>query len=674
MSISEHPRRHIGIDVGGTFTDFVVYDEAEGTVHTFKGLSTPSNPADAVLGGLASNKSPETTRIVHGSTVATNALLERKGATTALVTTKGFRDILLIGRQTRTQLYNLFSGRPAPLISHPRSFEVTERVDSRGRVLVPLNKTEVDALIPTLREQQVDAIAVSFLFSFINPDHERWVAERLREAGFFVTASHELIPEFREYERTSTTTINAYVSPILHRYLSHIEKQIGSSDFYILQSNGGRLSVPQAKGQGVRSILSGPAGGVVGATHVAKLAGFERTITFDMGGTSTDVSLIKDDIQVTTEAQVGGLPIRVPVIDIHTVGSGGGSIAFCDPGAGLRVGPQSAGAEPGPICYGRGGRQPTVTDANLILGRLPIDGFLGGTMQLDQPTAEKALEQLAKSIRLDPAPGLNLQQTMALGIIQVVNAHMERAVRVISIERGHDPRDFIFVSFGGAGGVHACDLARQLNIRRVLIPPMAATLSALGMLMADIKMDYVQTVMMPGHTGYDELDSQSQQMVDHGLKDLARQGVHKEQIAIVRELDMRYRGQSFELAVPFSSEFRERFDHIHRERYGFDHKEAPTEIVNIRVRAIGYTTPPPLKTTEAGSPDPAEALWCRRPVVVSQRIEEVPYFRGNLMKPGHQLTGPAIIVQEDTTVYLGSADKALMDKYRNLLIEVGASA
>jgi len=670
----EHLRRHIGIDIGGTFTDFVLYDDVEGTVHTFKGLSTPSNPANAVLLGLESIKSPDQPKIVHGSTVATNALLERKGAPTALVTTKGFRDILLIGRQTRTHLYDLFSDRPDPLIPSPRCFEVTERVDYRGRVLVPLSKSEVDALIPTLHEQQVEAIAVSFLFSFIYPDHERWVAERLRKAGFFVTASHELIPEFREYERTSTTAINAYVSPILHRYLSHIENQIGSSDFYILQSNGGRLSVSQAKGQGVRSILSGPAGGVVGAKHVAKLAGFDQSITFDMGGTSTDVSLIKDSIQVTTEAQIGGLPIRIPVIDIHTVGSGGGSIAFRDPGGGLRVGPQSAGADPGPICYGRGGGQPTVTDANLILGRLPSDGFLGGTMPLDQPRAEKALEQLAKDIRLDPAPGLNLRQTMALGIIQVVNAHMERAVRVVSVERGHDPRDFIFVSFGGAGGVHACDLARQLNIRRVLIPPMAATLSALGMLMADVQMDYVQTVMMPGHTRYDELDSQSQPMVDQGLKDLAEQGVQKEQIAIVRELDMRYRGQSFELVVPFSSQFRERFDVIHRERYGFDHKDAPAEVVNIRVRAVGYTTPPPLGTAEAGSPDPAEAFWCRRPVVVSQGVEKVPYFQGALLKPGHRLTGPAIIVQADTTVYLGPTDRALMDRYRNLLIDVGADA
>ena len=348
----------------------------------------------------------------------------------------------------------------------------------------------------------------------------------------------------------------------------------------------------------MRSILSGPAGGVVGAKYVAKLAGFEQIITFDMGGTSTDVSLVNNTIQVTTEAKVGGLPIRVPVIDIHTVGSGGGSIAFRDAGGGLRVGPQSAGADPGPICYGRGGLQPTVTDANLLLGRLPIDGFLGGTMPLDQLKAAEALETLAKDIPLQPTPGLDLRQSMALGIVRVVNAHMERAVRVISVERGHDPRDFTFVSFGGAGGVHACDLARQLNIRRVLIPPTAATLSALGMLTADVQLDYVQTVMLPGDVPLEELQARSDRLVDQGLRDLKPQTVEAQHVTIIRELDLRYRGQSFELTILLTPDFREQFDQVHRERYGFDHKDASTEIVNIRVRAVASTIPPPLQTED----------------------------------------------------------------------------
>ena len=673
MNQPDHLPHHIGIDIGGTFTDFVHFDERDGKVHSFKSLSTPSNPAYGVLKGLEPLRRPGQFRIVHGSTVATNALLERKGARTALVTTRGFRDILLIGRQTRSHLYDLFSDRQAPLIPPARCFEVTERVNYQGEVLIPLNPAELESVISSMHELGVEAVAVSFLFSFVFPDHERWVANRLRERGFFVTASHELIPEFREYERTSTTVINAYVSPILHRYLSELEKHVGSSDFYILQSNGGRLSVPQAKGQGVRSILSGPAGGVVGAKHVAKLAGFDHSITFDMGGTSTDVSLIKGSIQITTEAKVGGLPIRVPVIDIHTVGSGGGSLSYRDPAGGLRVGPKSAGADPGPICYGRGGRQPTVTDANLILGRLPSDGFLGGTMKLEQAEAEAAIEELAKDIRLEAAPGFNLRQTMALGIIKVVNAHMERAVRVISVDRGHDPREMVFVSFGGAGGVHACDLARQLRIRRVLIPPMAATLSALGMLMADIQLDYVQTVMMPGHVGYDELTARIQPMVNQGLEDVKRQGAQKNEVAILRELDMRYRGQSFELVVPLVPEFRNQFDNIHRERYGFDHKDAAVEIVNIRVRAVGYSSPPPLRAETFGPSDPSEAFWSQRPVALPTGVQDVPHYRGKLLNPGHRLSGPAIIVQDDTTVYLGPTDRAMVDGYRNLLIDVGAA-
>ena len=674
MSKSDRHRLRLGIDIGGTFTDFVLYNEVKGDIQTFKCLSTPEDPSQAVIQGLESIANLGQPTIVHGSTVATNALLERKGACTALITTKGFRDILLIGRQTRTHLYDFFSDRPEPLVPPERCFEMNERVDYQGRVLMPLNKVELEEILTQLRDHHVEAVVVSFLFSFVYPDHERWVAERLREAGLFVTASHELIPEFREYERTNTTAINVYVSPILNRYLSNLEGKIGTSDFHILQSNGGRLSVSQAKGQGVRSILSGPAGGVVGARYVAKLAGFDQIITFDMGGTSTDVSLINNSIQVTTEAQVGGLPIRVPVIDIHTVGSGGGSLASRDAGGGLRVGPQSAGADPGPICYGRGGEQPTVTDANLLLGRLPVDGFLGGTMQLDQAKAAGALEQLAKDIHLHPTSGLDLRQTMALGIIQVVNAHMERAVRVISVERGHDPRDFTFVSFGGAGGVHACDLARQLRIKKVLIPPTAATLSALGMLTADVQLDYGRTVMMPGDTHFEELEARSNQLVDHALKDLKPQTVADQQVAVFRELDMRYVGQSFELSVPLAPDFRNQFDTVHRERYGFDHKDASAEIVNIRVRAVAYTSPPPLRVVEPGSSDPAEALWMRRPVVLSSGVEEVPYYRGALLKPGHRIQGPAIIVQDDTTVYLGPSDNGSVDGYRNLLIEVGAEA
>ncbi|MDH5428534.1 MAG: hydantoinase/oxoprolinase family protein, partial [Nitrospirota bacterium] len=430
----------IGIDIGGTFTDFVVYSSSQPSLQRLKILSTPADPADAVLEGLAKLSQPTHRHIVHGSTVATNAILERKGARTAFITTKGFRDVLLIGRQDRPELYDLFPCIPPPLVPREWSFEITERVDYEGNIVTPLQENELDAIIKELTDQQIQSVAVSFLFSFVNPAHEQWVANRLRAEGLFVTASSEILPEFREYERTSTTVVNAYVSPVLDSYLGRLEQEMNPAEFHILQSNGGRLSVAQARGHGVRSILSGPAGGVVGARYVAGLAGFNHILTFDMGGTSTDVSLVHDEIHVTSEAQIGSCPIRVPVIDIHTVGSGGGSLATVDAGGNLRVGPQSAGADPGPVCYGRGGRIPTVTDAHVILGRLPADGFLEGKMALNVNAAQHAFDDFSDQVALPSSSGLDRRQRLALGMIHIANAHMERALRVISVERGEDPR------------------------------------------------------------------------------------------------------------------------------------------------------------------------------------------------------------------------------------------
>jgi len=451
----------IGIDIGGTFTDFVLFDETTGTYKTYKTLSTPLDPAEAVLTQLAdlsqqlaaSEQSPAPVSIIHGSTVATNALLERKGAVTALITTEGFRDLLEIGRQNRPDIYDLFSRRLPSLVPSELRLEVPERVDHRGEPIQPLDLTSFDAIISQLSKARVTSVAVSLLFSFLYPDHENIIADRLRDANFFVSASNEVLPEFREYERTSTTVVNAYVSPVMDRYLARLAAEGHVSDFRVMQSNGGSISVAQARREAVRCVLSGPAGGVVGAQYVSTTAGFERLLTFDMGGTSTDVSLSSGAIEITTESEIGGMPIRIPVIDIHTVGSGGGSIAHIDEGGALRVGPESAGADPGPVCYGRDGRQPTVTDANLILGRLTADNFLGGKMALDEPAAENALTQLAEEAGLVPHAGLSPAQTAALGVIRVVNANMERALRVISVERGHDPRDFSLVSFGGAGGL-----------------------------------------------------------------------------------------------------------------------------------------------------------------------------------------------------------------------------
>lgn len=663
----------IGIDIGGTFTDFVLYSSRDQSLQRLKILSTPSDPADAVLQGLIKLSQPANRHIVHGSTVATNAILERKGAHTALITTKGFRDVLMIGRQDRPELYDLFPFIPPPLVPSEWSFEITERMAYNGSVVTPLQENELDAIIEKLQSQNIQSVAVSFLFSFVNPAHEQRVANRLRAEGVFVTASSEILPEFREYERTSTTVVNAYVSPVLDTYLGRLEREMAPAEFHILQSNGGRLSVSQARGHGVRSILSGPAGGVVGARYVAGLAGFNRILTFDMGGTSTDVSLVHKEIHVTSEAEVGGCPIRVPVIDIHTVGSGGGSLATVDAGGNLRVGPQSAGADPGPVCYGRGGRIPTVTDAHVILGRLPTDGFLGGRMTLDIGTAQLVFDEFSGQVSFPSKSGLDSRHCLALGMIHIANAHMERALRVISVERGEDPRETVLVSFGGAGGLHACDLARALGIPHVLIPPMAATLSALGMLAADVQLDYVRTVMLPNETSFGRIEAHITAMVRQGEDDLRREDIAPELAVITRTVDVRYVGQSFDLQVPLTPQFRQEFDRVHQEAYGYCQPGAPIELVNVRVRAIGRVTPPPIPRQPLGSADPSSAKWEERLVVLGQSIHSVPHFWGSRLRPGHQVFGPALLVLDDTTVYLGPDDRAAVDAYSNIIIDVGAT-
>ncbi len=652
----------VGIDIGGTFTDFVIYSSSDQSLQRFKILSTPADPAEAVLQGLAQLPHHPGRHVVHGSTVATNAILERKGARTALITTKGFRDVLHIGRQNRPELYDLFPVISPPLVPREWSFEISERVDCKGNILTPLQDQGLPPILEMLRNDGIQSVAVSLLFSFVNPTHEQWLTKRLRDEGFFVTGSSEILPEFREYERTSTTVVNAYVSPVLDTYLGRLEREMKPTEFHIVQSNGGRISVAQARGHGVRSILSGPAGGVVGARYLAGLAGFTRILTYDMGGTSTDVALVHEAIHVTTEATVGGNPIRVPVIDMHTVGAGGGSLATVDAGGNLRVGPQSAGAQPGPVCYGRGGIIPTVTDAHVVLGRLPIDGFLGGRMRLNVEAAQQAFDEVSRQMVLAPRSGLDVRQTLALGMIQIANVHMERALRVISVERGEDPRETVLVAFGGAGGLHACDLARALGIPHVLVSPMAATLSALGMLAAEVQLDYVQTVMLPGNTPFEIIE-----------QDLQREGVDPDLWVLSRTVDVRYVGQSFDLAVPLTSMFCEEFHRIHHARYGYSQPETPIEIVNVRVRAVGHVTPPTIPTRPLGSADPTAAQWEDRPVVLPQGIQPVPHYWGARLRPGHEVNGPAILVLDDTTIYLGPTDHAEVDTYSNILIQVGVT-
>jgi len=677
----------IGIDIGGTFTDFVVYEPASGQLSTFKLLSTPRDPSLAVLDGLAQivqKYGDGQATVIHGSTVATNALLERKGAHIALVTTKGFKDVLQIGRQNRPALYDLFTDPFPPLVPSGLRFEVDERVTHTGEILKALNPQEVEQIEKEIKEQSAQAVAVCLLFSFLKPEHEQLVATNLRQAGLLVSVSSEILPEYREYERMSTTVVNAYVSPVLDRYLSHLESDLPANmRLRVMQSNGGNISPEEARKFAVRCILSGPAGGIVGCEYVGRKAFAEtknkisadsalsavgenkavRLITFDMGGTSTDVSLIDGKPQITTEAVVSGCPIRIPLLDIHTIGAGGGSIARVDAGGALRVGPESAGADPGPACYDRGGLEATVTDANLVLGRIPPEHFLGGQMPLNANRARQALTELGNKFSLSA-------EQAALGVVQVANAHMERALRVISVERGHDPRDFTLLSFGGAGGLHAADLARGLGIPRVLVPPLASTLSAFGMLAAEVVKDYTQTVMLPGDTPVAELAARLEPLARRGREEVRAEGAAEADIRLEPFLDMRYRGQSYELIVPFGETVYEDFHRLHEHQYGYAKEGAPVEVVNLRLRAVGRAAPPPLPRHPLGDPDPAPALIESREVVFAGGARPTPLYRAELLQPGNRIEGPAVVVRSDTTVLIGIGDAAVVDEHDNLVIEV----
>jgi N-methylhydantoinase A len=680
MSAAHKPDTlRIGVDIGGTFTDFVLYHPRSGELSSFKVLSTPANPAQAVLeglqkiiGSLSGEQNIRAYDMIHGSTVATNALLERKGARTALVTTEGFRDILQIGRQNRRALYDLADTPPPPLVPAELRFEVRERLDSAANVLTRLDAEQVDELVEHMKSLPLDSVAVSLLFSFLNPEHEKAIAERLANSGLFVCLSSEILPEYREYERTSTTVVNAYVSPILEKYLAHLEEEVKAQEarasILVMQSNGGSISLPEARRNGVRCILSGPAGGMQGAHFVAsqaqsRLEGRVRIITFDMGGTSTDVSLIDGSPTITTESVIGGSPVRVPVLDIHTIGAGGGSIATIDAGGALRVGPQSAGADPGPACYGKGAL-PTVTDANLLLGRLPPDSFLGGKMALDEGRAAAAIAGLAERLHLDAI-------ATALGIVEVVNANMERALRVISVERGYDPRDFVLLSFGGAGGLHCSNLAKRIGAAGVLIPPLASTLSAFGMLAADRIKDYTQTVMLSGATPPEEIALALKPLEDRGWLEVGAEGIPRSSIRIERWLDVRYRGQSYELSIPYGDDIHRVFDEAHLKAYGYSRPEAHLEIVNVRVRAIGKTPKPELKPSYNARPRVIHSQ-AHRTVHLPEGATSLPVYSSVDLRPGNFFEGPALVVRADTTILVERGDHCRVDPYGNLWLEMPA--
>jgi N-methylhydantoinase A/oxoprolinase/acetone carboxylase beta subunit len=564
----------IGIDTGGTFTDFVLWDGNR--LQTRKIRSTPDDPARAILEGLAGLAPVE---VVHGSTVATNALLERKGARTAFITTAGFEDLLAIQRQNRQELYNLFGRRSPALVDADCIIGVAERTLYDGSIEQSLAEGTPQELARTLRDLGVESVAVCLLHSYANSEHERQIGAALRElempgefgtpGKFFVSLSHEVLPEYREFERASTTVVNAYVSPKMGRYLHRLDETLGAARLRVFQSNAGSVPAKVAAQNAVHTVLSGPAGGVLGATAVAREAGFERVISFDMGGTSTDVSLYDRELSYTTESSLADLPIRVPMLDIHSVGAGGGSVAYLDQAGALKVGPRSAGAEPGPVCYGTG-EEITVTDANLALGRINPEEFLSGRMALDVERMRHYLRRFAESAGVSP-------QALAEAVVDVANSNMERAIRAISVERGHGPRDFALLSFGGAGAQHACELAQRLEIKTVIVPRHAGVLSAVGMLCADCVRHYSHSVL---HADADEtlrvLESQA-------ARDFADQGF--EQVLFERYLDLRYQGQSFELTLPAGE--RAQFHAAHRKRYGYDHAGRDVEAVTARLKAIG---------------------------------------------------------------------------------------
>jgi N-methylhydantoinase A/oxoprolinase/acetone carboxylase beta subunit len=647
----------IGIDAGGTFTDFIVVHD-DGSIETFKLRSDPRSPASVILAGLAQVGAGRDAEVIHGSTVATNALLERKGARTALVTTAGFEDVIHIGRQNRAELYSLTPPLRPPIIPRSLCFGVRERAYFDGTIAQSPSAAEIARLKARLCRARVQSIAICFLHAYRNPENEKRVAAALEGLGY-LCSSHDICPEFREYERTSTTLINAYVGPLMDRYLAELERfgatGVKRRPIAIMQSNGGFMSAKEARKHAVRTVLSGPAGGVVGALEVAKLSGFSRILGFDMGGTSTDVSLCDGQPRETLESSIGGLPIRIPMLDIHTVGAGGGSLARVDEGGLLRVGPESAGADPGPACYGKGS-QPTVTDAHVVLGRIASDQLIGGGMRLDPARAASAVDSIASALKIS-------RIAAAQGILRVANANMERAIRLVSVERGHDPRDFALVAFGGCGGLHACEIAQELGIQTVLVPEHAGALSALGMLLADRVRDHAAGVLNRSN-----LEREFTRLEHVARKDLPG-------AELIRSADIRYTGQSYELTVPWRADNPAApFHQEHQRVYGYSNPERAIEIVTIRVRARLHVRKPALLSQSPPSRSSKKPEVRRVHSAGAWRATPV-YLRSSLVTTavGTAVRGPALILDYGSTTLVPPGWRFVVDKFGSLKLTSGTS-
>lgn len=668
----------LGVDTGGTFTDCLCHDGQEVRVH--KLLSTPQDPSRAVLEGvqaltpLLPGGARLPRHIRHGSTVATNALLERRGGPAALVVNAGFEDLLAIGRQARGRLYDLHYRSEPPCIAPAQCFGLPGRLDPRGREIAPLDQAALARVVAAVQASGVQAVAVCLLYAFVNPEHELRVAEALAPLGLPISLSHRILGEFREYERASATAVNAYVAPKMRRYLGNIQAGLQPGDtLRVMQSNGGAITAATARQEPVRTILSGPAGGVVAAWKVGHAAGFDRLLTFDMGGTSTDVSLLHGGLSMTTQTHLAGLPVCIPMLDIHTVGAGGGSIARLDAGGALRVGPESAGADPGPVCYGRG-ESMTVTDANCLLGRLLPDHFLGGEMPLHRERILPVCEALARQAGLAPLE-------LAEGILAVANAAMERALRVISVERGHDPRECTLFCFGGAGGLHAAFLAHSMGVPRVLVPRRPGLFSALGMLLADVLKDYSHTVMRSlDDAAAADVPGAFAPLEARAREELRAEGVADADMLLERTLDMRYAGQSFELGVALpepltAASLAAAFHARHAAAHGAAFPERAMEIVTLRLRARGVLPRHATGGLEilrpaslAGEAPPATALLDTRPAVFDGRTQPTAVWQREALQPGNGLAGPAILVEYSATTVVPPGWQARVDALGNLLL------
>ena len=675
----------IGIDVGGTFTDFTLLHERDGRVTFHKVTSTPGDPSEAIARGIAellakdSIAPADVAHVGHGTTVATNLVIERKGALTGLLTTRGFRDVLEIGRQTRPHLYDYSRCKPPPLVMREHRLELHERLNARGEVLQALDDPELERAIETLRRSGVGAVAVCLLHAYRNPQHERRVRaaiERLFPQAY-ISVSSEVLPEFREFERLSTTVLNAVVGPRMQAYLDRFLERVRAlgitTEPYTIHSNGGLMSVRAVRSYPVRTCLSGPAAGVVGAAVVGRACGFENLVTFDVGGTSTDVSLVVGGQALFSSLRsVADYPVKTPMIDIHVIGAGGGSIAAIDDAGALKVGPRSAGADPGPCAYGRGGEQATITDAQIVLHRLNPVALLDGRLPVSEPAAREALlTQIARPL------GLSLEAA-AEGIIRIANANMGRAIRAVSTERGYDLAGFALFAFGGAGPLHAIDVARECGIPCVVIPVEPGTMCARGMLLADVSFDFVRSLIAIA-------DAQSWSIVRElfeAMQTEAAAWLERERVAAVdrsfrRCIDARYEGQNFEVVVAIEAAelgaaetFLERFAATHRREYGYDIPGKPVEIVNCRLQAVGRVPKAPL--TEYASKDGLPQAAGRRSVYfgAEQRWLDAPVYARSTLGTGLSIEGPAVIEEMSSTVVLAPGQRATVDRIGNLVVKV----